>query len=314
MKTTLGKLLLPVIIFSALGIFIACHKETSNSTGTIPPGKEKLSVFLTDGPFDFQKVLVDIKSIQVLVDTCHRFGDADDEENDQGGDNNEGRHNGDGEHNDHHGDATDSVCDIWTTLSIHPGIYDLLKLRNGADTLLGSSFIPIGKIIKIKITLGNDNTIMADSVVSPLKIRGNQDFVIINIRNEHLDSIAPNNFQTILDFNLANSITFVDSTYWLTPVIRAFSEKHTGTIEGKVRPPHSFGMIQAFNATDTAFALPEEDNADEDNEGEFKIRGLRQGTYSVLIMGINGYMDSTIHNVQVSTSEETELGKIVMHK
>lgn len=311
MKTSPGKLLLPVIILSALGIFIACRKEGSTTAaGNIPAGKEKLSIFLTDGPYDFQKVLVDIKSIQVLVDTCHRVGDPDEGENDQGGDNNESHHdNGDGEHHDHHDGAPDSACAIWTTLSINPGIYDLLKLRNGADTLLGSSFVPLGKIIKIKITLGNDNTIMADSVISPLKIRDNQDYVIISLRNELLDSIAPNNFHTILDFNLAQSITFEDSTYWLKPTIRAFSEKNTGSIEGKVRPAHSFGIIQAYNATDTAYALP-----DEDNEGEFKIRGLKQGTYSVLIKGIDGYMDSTINKVQVAASEEAELGKIILHK
>jgi hypothetical protein len=62
-------------------------------------------------------------------------------------------------------------------------------------------------------------------------------------------------------------------------------------------------MIKAYNATDTAFAMPED-------EGEFKIRGLREGTYSLFIDGINGYRDTTINNIAVQRSRETQLGTI----
>ena len=62
-------------------------------------------------------------------------------------------------------------------------------------------------------------------------------------------------------------------------------------------------MIKAFNATDTAFARPE-------NEGEFKIRGLKGGTYSLFIDGINGYRDTTITNISVTSNKETDLGTI----
>lgn len=312
MKTSFGKLALPVTILLAFTAFFACRKETSSSNkNNIPSGKANLSVFLTDGPYDFQKVLIDIKSIRVLVDTCHHFGDPDDNENDQtDGNNNEGDgNNNDGEHHDNGGDSTNDKCEVWSDLQVKPGTYDLLTLRNGKDTLLGASFIPQGKIKRIKITLGTNNSIMADSITSPLKIGDGKDYVIINIRNEQLDSIAPNNFHLILDFDLAKSIEFEDGVYWLKPEIRAFSEKNTGEIEGKVRPDSSFGMIKAYNTTDTAFALP-----DQENEGEFKIRGLKEGTYSVWIKGINGYLDSTITNIKVYKGEETKLGKIVLHK
>jgi hypothetical protein len=285
-------------------VFYACQKSASlTPNGDIPGGKAQFSVYLTDGPYDFQKVLVDIKSIDVKVDTCHHFGDKDDDN----GDHQDGEHH-DGNQNN---DDKDSLghCEIWSPLQVHPGVYDLLKLRNGADTLIGSSFIPQGKIKQVKITLGTNNSIMADSIVSPLKIRDNKNYVIINIRNEHLDSIAANNFHVILDFNLAKSIFFENGTYWLKPTLRAFSKRNTGEIEGKVRPDSSFGMIKAFNATDTAYALP-----NRDDEGEFKIRGLKEGTYSVWIDGIHGYKDSTLGNIKVIKGRETDLGKIILHK
>jgi len=309
MKTSPGKLVLPAIILGAILIFFACQKESSHSsTNNIPAGKAKLSVFLTDGPYDFQKVLIDIKSIQVLVDTCHHFGDPDDQEDEHhDGEEHDGEGDDSGDHHDN--DSTEATCKVWSDLQINPGIYDLLTLRNGQDTLLGASFIPQGKIIKIKITLGTNNTIMADSITSPLQIRDNKDYVIIQIRNEHLDSIAPGNFNLLLDFDLAKSIRFDDGVYWLRPVLRAFCKKNTGTIEGEIRPDDSFGMIKAFNTTDTAYALP-----DRDEEGEFKIRGLKEGIYSVWVQGENGYLDSTITDVQVTKGKETDLGKIILHK
>jgi hypothetical protein len=309
MKATIGKIFFPAVILLSLTVFFACQKETSLSS-QVPAGQSKLSLFLTDGPFDFQKVLIDIKSIQVQVDTCRHFGDEDEDEHEKEHhdcDNEEGFHDNDQGHHDN--DSSHAVCKVWSDLKINPGVYDLLKLRNGRDTLLGASFIPKGKIIKIKINLGPRDSIMADSVVHPLKIRDNKDFVIIKIRNEHLDSISANNFRLILDFDLARSIKFENGVYWLKPILKAFSKKNTGTIEGKVRPDSAFGMIKAFNATDTAFALP-----DREEEGEFKIRGLKEGTYSVLIKGQKGYLDSTITGVKVFRGHETDLGKIVLHK
>jgi len=305
MKTSIGKLVSPAALMTFLVVFFACQKEASHSgMSSVPAGTTKLSVSLTDGPYDFQKVLIDIKSIQVLVDTCHHVSNSNDQEDD--GREQDGQ--GDDGEGHHERDSTDS-CEVWSNLQINPGIYDLLTLRNGKDTLLGASFIPQGNIRKIKITLGTNNSIMADGVTSPLQIKDHKDYVIIQIRREHLDSIAPGNFNLLLDFDLSKSIRFEDGTYWLKPVLRAFCKKNTGTIEGTVGPDGSFGMIKAFNASDTAYALP-----DRDEDGKFKIRGLTEGAYSVLIQGEHGYLDSTITGVQVTKGREIDLGKIILHQ
>ncbi|ULQ54601.1 DUF4382 domain-containing protein [Flavihumibacter fluvii] len=294
MKTRFSKLVFPLLLLLTITVFYACQKETSSNAGMIVPvNAGKLSVYLTDGPYDFQKVLVDIKSIDVKLDTCHRFGDADNDDDEQY----EGNRDSSGN------------CIIWTPLQINPGVYDLLQLRNGVDTLLGTTAIPQGKIRAVKITMGTNNSIMADSVVSPLNIWKDKNFVIIKIRNEHLDSVALNNFHLFLDFNLAKSIQFDNGTYWLRPYLKPFCRSNSGEIEGKVRPDSAYGMITAFNATDTANALP-----DHNREGEFKIRGLKEGSYSVLITGKNGYRDTTIKEVRVFNSMETDLGKIILHK
>jgi hypothetical protein len=110
-----------------------------------------------------------------------------------------------------------------------------------------------------------------------------------------------------LDFDLTHSIRIINGQYWLKPVLKPFGKHSSGEIEGKVRPVHSFGLIKAFNSTDTAFAMPE-------NDGEFKIRGLKDGTYNLFINGINGYKDSTITNITVTRGKETQLGVIQLHQ
>lgn len=291
MKTP-GKLFFYPLLMLALALFFhSCQKEVSSGGNTFPAGKTKLSVYLTDGPLDFQKVLVDIQRIEVKIDTCRRHEDDD--------------HDGPGCDDDH--DSLSNHCEIWDTLDIHPGVYDLVKLRNGLDTLLASSFILHGKIERLKITLGNNNSVMVDSVVHTLHLINNQHFVFVNIHREHLDSISSNNFQLFLDFDLAHSIKLINGEYWLKPVLKPFGRHSSGEIEGKIRPVHSFGTIKAFNSTDTAFAVPED-------EGEFKIRGLREGTYSLFIDGINGYQDSTISNIMVNRGSETDAGRIQLHQ
>ena len=290
--TTRSMALVGTALLSISLLFNACQKDDiSNPNDNVPPGSSRFAVYLTDGPYDFQQVLVDIQQIAVKLDTCHRNHDDD--------------HNYPGCDDDH--DQYNSNCEIWDTLDIRPGVYDLLKLRNGVDTLLASGFVLNGKVLRIKFTLGDNNSLMADSVIHPIKLVNNQHFVYVDIKKQHLDSLSSNNFQLYLDFDLARSIKYYNGQYWMKPVLKPFGHHSTGEIEGKVRPPHSYGSIRVINGTDTSFARPE-------NEGRFKIRGLREGTYSLWIEGRNGYLDSTINNITVQRARETDIGTIQLHK
>lgn len=279
-------------LIGALGFFallsiilISCQKDIVNNPEATPAGQSKLSIFLTDGPYDYQKVLIDIQGIRVKVDTCEKEEDED---------------------CDDYEDSLDRDCDVWDTLDIRAGVYDILNLQNGIDTLLASGFYPSGEIEKIQFILGNNNSVMVDSVEHPLKLRDNKNYIYVKIEHENIDSITNNNFVLYLDFDVARSIKLINGTYWLKPYLKPFGEHSTGEIEGKVRPVQAHGMIKAYNATDTAFARPDH------NEGEFKIRGLKSGTYDVWIEGRNGYRDTTIKSVNVRRGEDTKLGTIFL--
>lgn len=290
MKTNFRLLWVPFVAVLSVAFFFACQKDVSGNDGSVPAGKQKLSIYLADGPTDYQQVLVDIQQIAVKLDTCARNGDDD--------------HDGPGCDDDH-----DSMhhCEYWDTLDIRPGVYDLLTLRNGVDTLLATGFTLPGKVVRIKVTLGNNNSVLVDSVSHPLNLVNHQNFIFVNIHREHLDSLTSNNFQLYLDFDLSRSIRYFNGQYWLRPVLLPFGRHSTGEIEGKVRPVHSYGMIKAYNGTDTGYARPFD-------QGEFKIRGLREGTYSVFIDGVNGYQDTTISNIIVTRNHDVKLGTIQLHQ
>ncbi len=80
-----------------------------------------------------------------------------------------------------------------------------------------------------------------------------------------------------------------------------------GKIEGKVFPHDALPFVKVFNATDSASAIPE-------NDGEYKIRGLREGMYSIKFTGSKGYRDTTISNIQVQKGRETHISNITLRK
>jgi hypothetical protein len=275
-------LVLTGLLFTSL--FYACSKSDSVSN-EVPAGKQNVSIFLTDDPGFFDRVLVDIRSVKVLVDTCAK--------------------------RDRNGwwDNRRDSCFVWDSLTIRPGVYDLLTLRNGADTLLAGGNIPAGRIKFIKIELGNNNSLVKDSISYPLSLYpGTDHFILVTLKGDEWDEYLPGRLQLWLDFDVTRSIIKVrDNTFYLRPFLKIFTTRATGSIEGKVLPKDAFAVITAFNAQDTAYALP-------GKGGEFKIRGLQQGSYTLFVNASNGYRDTTLTNISISSRKEVKLGTITLRK
>ena len=277
--------LLTVVSISVL-VFFACKKENSVNNA-VPAGMQNLSIFMTDGPGYFDSVLVDIRSVKVLVDTCSKKDH-------------------DGRWEDHHDRDT---CNVWDSLSIHPGVYNLFTLRNGTDTLLAGGNVPAGRIIVIKIGLGTHNSLVKNSIKYPLLLPpGTSPFVYITLRGDEWDEYLPGRLQLWMDFDISRSVIRVrDNMFYLRPFIRIFTRKASGEIEGRVLPKDAFTVITATSSNDTAYAIP-------GREGEYKMRGLNPGTYSVFFNASNGYKDTTITGVNVTLGKETNLGILTLKK
>lgn len=274
-------------------VIVSCQKETSTST-TAPAGKQSVAVYLNDDPVpNLLKVLVDIRYVEVKVDTGNVHHDDDYYNDDHDGDN-------DHQHHDRYG--------RWDTLSITPRVYDLLKLKNGVDTLIANAYANAGKITKVRITLGINNTVWTDSTYSfPLTLCDNNPYLYIKIKSNSIESLPNGQIRIRIDFDVAKSIEFENGIYCLRPQLRSYCDNNTGKIEGIVKPREAHALVKVFNNTDTAYAMPEED-------GEYKIRGLKPATYSVLFKATTPYRDTTVNNVQVTAGQKTTIPLITLHQ
>lgn len=283
-------------IFSVLAVasvvsatfILSCTKD--NSSSAVPPGQQRISLYLADDPALFDKVLIDIQSVRVLVDTStsdtleHRW------------------------HHDQDCDDGRDTSVVWQDLQIRPGVYDLLTLRNGTDTLLAAGNIPKGKIKRIKITLGTENSLVKDSVTYPLHLLPGDSVITLKLSGNELDEYLSGQSQLWLDFNIGRSIIKVrNGEFYLRPFIRMFITKATGSIAGKITPPDAYPVVSVYSGTDTSYAIPF-------GNGRFKVRGLDPGSYTVFVNASNGYQDTTISNVTVTAREEFTLPDIELHK
>jgi len=276
-------------------IVSSCTKTASTESSV---GQQTVSLYLTDAPAVYDQVLIDIKSVKLLVDTSKNTRVKDSCNWDRIG-------RGD----DRHGALKNDSALVWEDLGIAAGIYDLLKLRNGVDTLLANKLVVNGAIRLIKIEFGTNHSVMVDSVSYPLNVPfGADKFVLIKLRGHEWDEFLPRKRRLWLDFNIGNSIVKErNGQYYLRPFFKFFTVKETASIYGKVTPREARPIVTVFNNTDTAYALPNHD-------GKFKIRGLKAGTYTVYVNASNGYIPQTITGVVVSTTKEVELGLITLKK
>ena len=281
-----------LMVISSAVLFTACSKSTSADSAT--PGTQNVSLFMADGPGAFLNVKLDIKSVDVLIDTSSNTRRHDSCDYDRLG---------------RPTQAPDSFF-VWNSLNITAGVYDLLQLRNGVDTLLSQSNIKAGSIRLIKITLGTNNSVTTnDSVVHAVQIpAGAPSYILVKLMGNEWEHFASNSYRLWIDFDVARSIIWYNGVYYLTPFITPFVVSQTGSIAGSVSPKDAWPeMVKIVSSSDTAYALPNRD-------GFFKIRGLKNGTYSVNFSGANGYKDTTVNNIVISNAANVSIPNITLHK
>jgi hypothetical protein len=293
---TMSKWLTAAVGVIALLLIFACNKSnSSNSNPNIPKGESQLSVYMMDGPVPYDSVLIDIRQIVVEVDTATTMNSADDPhewDDDWCG---RGR-----------GPSNKSI--VWDTLNITPGVYNLLALRNGTDTLLTSSLISTGKVLKVRISLGSDNKIFTDSVTSfPLVVFGPNPYFTINVSRTDVASVTNNELKLWLDFNLSRSIFFWSGTFYLNPYIVVFNDQVMAKVQGTVLPHGAGALVEAIDGTDTLYAIPWW-------SGQYQFRNVPTGTWSLTFKGDDGYQDTTINNIVVDSTKVVNVPTITLHK
>lgn len=228
--------------------------------------KATLQVSLTDSPAEYDAVLIEIIDV--------RINRSDDE-------------NG------------------WVSLdNVQTGIYDLLELTGGIDTLIALSEVDSGKIGQIRLVLGENNSVVIDGDTLSLNTpSAQQSGLKINV-HDRLE--AGFTYKLLLDFDAANSVVKAGNSgnYNLKPVIRAYFEAHDGAIRGT--------LANSVHAVVTAIVDTDSAGSFTDSTGQFFIGGLFEGVYRVDIDADSGWSDTTLTNIVVSNGMVTELGTITL--
>lgn len=142
-------------------------------------GTTTLKIRLTDNPYNATEVNVDIQQVRINLS------------------------------NDDNG---------WVDLPTIAGVYNLLDLQNGIDTVLALGPVPTGTLKEVRFVLGSDNSIVIDNNTYPLTIpSGSESGLKIKLSkqlNASIDSL-------LIDFDAALSILQTGTgDYKLKPVLK----------------------------------------------------------------------------------------------
>lgn len=145
-------------------------------------GNSTLHVRLTDAPTHFDEVNVDIREVKV------KFSN----------------------------DSSGSTG--WITLNTFPGIYNLLALQNGVDTLLATGAFPFQIVKEIRFVLGPNNTIVDAGIIYPLTIpSGSESGLKIKVDKKLQETLET----IVIDFDAALSVKQEGTgDYKLRPVLK----------------------------------------------------------------------------------------------
>lgn len=225
-----------------------------------------LNVRLTDAPATYEAVYIDIQQVELNTGT---------EEQEQ-----------------------------WRTISSQPMRLDLLKLNNGADTLLASAQLETGTYNQLRFILGDNNEVIVDGESHSLTIPSSGESGYKVNLNATITQDAP--VTKVIDFDVARSIAVTgNGEYILNPVLKVYDPTSTGGIAGQLVPqgiPSLVSVLIGNEIISTTYV---------EADGTFLLSGLNENVYKVLIQpDSQQYTDTTLFEKEVTMTQTNDLGII----
>ena len=260
-----------VLFVAGAMMFFGCSKNNNPTSPTGTTGM--LKVMMIDSPANYSEVNIVIDSVQAHITNS---------------------------------DSTSG----WSTLNNKPATYDLLKLVNGANAVIGEANLQAGNYSQIRLFLGSgSNLVMNGQTYNLTTPSGMQSGIKLNVDATIQPGIA---YLLTLDFDANRSIVQAGSLlslrFNLKPVIRVVATATTGIISGIVSPDSVSANVWAITGTDSV-------STSTDASGGFKLQYITPKTYSVYIAPKDtAYKDTTIANVNVTASNTTNIGTVILNK
>ncbi len=193
---------------------------------------------------------------------------------------------------------------VAVALTPKAGVYNLLDLSNGIDTLIATGDIEPGTISQIRLILGPNNSVTVDGVVYPLSTpSAEQSGLKLQVHQTFEPDIS---YSILLDFDASQSIVMTgNGAYKLKPVIRTIDVAITGAIKGSITP---IGANVIVTATANGVSYSSVTNLD----GEFVISGLPAGTYDITVTPELPLLPFTVIGKAVVIGASTNIGIVVL--
>lgn len=249
----------------------SCKKDDpqpgTGSTNTASPERGSFKVRLTDSPGNFSGLFVEMTRVDAYIE-------------------NRG----------------------WVNISNESRVISVLDLTNGAETTLAyQSKAEAGVYTKLKLTFGNENTLVLNGAAGSSTIalnfssEGSRE-VIVEIDEEVSSETSAD---VLLDFNVAESIALLGSSYLMNPDITDIHDESTG-ISGDVQGSAQ-ASITLHNGQHSYHTFVSA-------SGEFLIHGVEDGTYQLSIEGMvqgNAILQHhNIDNVTIVQGQIKNMGSI----
>lgn len=255
--------------FLALLLGIFVFASCQKNTGPGSEDSARLQVRLTDNPnLNLNEVWVDVKEIQIKMEDTGMI----------------------------------------TLAGSRPGMYNLLALTNGRDTMLSDAEIPAGRISQIRLVLGPNNYAITptgervelttpSAQQSGLKVQVNQ-----TVTGGML-------YRLILDFDAAKSIVKAGNSgkYILKPVVRIISFVPSGgKVKGNVLPDSVKTAVYAIKGLDTVAVT----FSDITRRGAYFFNDIAAGNYSFSFVPQDTIHLTTQRSVIVTLGQTTTVDTV----
>lgn len=225
-----------LLTLSMLTLSVTLFFACSKHESSAENSKAHLQVYLTDDPANYDQVVIDVRDVKINYSADTANG--------------------------------------WKSLSqVNAKPYDILRLVNDKDTILGQTDLDSGRIEQIRLILGPNNYVKVNGQTYTLETpSAQQSGLKINL---HQDVSAGLLYKLLLDFDAARSIVKTgNGKYILKPLIRATMQAQGGSVKGYVLP-------NTFNTSVFAIQGPDTLAGTITSSGSYMIKGLNAGTYTL---------------------------------